>query len=60
MGGQNNGFPVYRHLPAALGWSGQDLEGRRKGDPQKMRTAARVRQKITLTLERIAGYFAVY
>jgi REP element-mobilizing transposase RayT len=37
-----------------LGWSTRDLQGRRKGDPQKVRIAARLRQQTTMTLEWIA------
>ena len=38
----------------ALGWSAQDLQGRRKGDPQKVRIAARLRRETTMTLQWIA------
>ena len=37
-----------------LGWSAQDLQGRRKGDPRKIRIAARLRRETTMTLEWIA------
>jgi len=37
-----------------LGWSAQDLQGRRKGDPRKVRIAARLRRETALTLEWIA------
>ena len=41
----------------ALGWAAQDLQGRRKSDPQKVRIAARLRRETTMTLEWIAdGY----
>jgi hypothetical protein len=33
----------------------QDLQGRRKGDPQKVRVAARLRRETTMTLEWIAS-----
>ena len=39
----------------ALGWSGQDLQGRRKSDPQKVRIAARLRRETTMTLDWIAA-----
>jgi REP element-mobilizing transposase RayT len=39
----------------ALGWSEQDLQGRRKSDPQKVRIAARLRRETTMTLDWIAG-----
>ena len=38
----------------ALGWSAQELQGRRKSDPQKVRIAARLRRETTMTLEWIA------
>lgn len=38
----------------ALGWSERELEGRRKGDPQKVRIALRLRRETTMTLEWIA------
>jgi hypothetical protein len=38
----------------ALGWSAQDLQGRPKSDPQKVRIAARLRRETTMTLEWIA------
>lgn len=38
----------------ALGWGAQDLQGRRKSDPQKVRIAARLRRETTMTLEWIA------
>jgi hypothetical protein len=38
----------------ALGWTAQDLPGRRKSDPQKVRIAARLRRETTMTLEWIA------
>ncbi len=38
----------------ALDWSAQDLQGRRKSDPQKVRIAARLRRETTMTLEWIA------
>ena len=34
-----------------LGWSPLDLQGHRKGDPQKVRIAARLRRETTMTLE---------
>jgi hypothetical protein len=37
-----------------LGWSPLDLQGHRKGDPQKVRIAARLRRETTMTLEWIA------
>jgi hypothetical protein len=37
-----------------LGWSGQDLAGRPKGDARKVRIAARLRQETTMTLAWIA------
>jgi hypothetical protein len=36
---------------AALGWTVKDLQGRRSCDPQKVRTAARLRRETTMTLE---------
>jgi hypothetical protein len=39
----------------ALGWAAQDLQGRRKSDPQKVRIASRLRRETTMTLEWIAG-----
>jgi len=39
----------------ALGWSGQDLQGRRKSDPQKVRIAARLRRETTMTLDWIGA-----
>jgi hypothetical protein len=38
----------------ALGWAAQDLQGRRKSDPHKVRIAARLRRETTMTLEWIA------
>ena len=38
----------------ALGWAAQDLQGRRKSDPQKVRIAARLRRQATMTWEWIA------
>jgi putative transposase len=38
----------------ALGWGPQDLQGRRKSDPQKVRMAVRLRRETTMTLEWIA------
>jgi hypothetical protein len=35
----------------ALGWQEQDLLGRRKGDPQKVRSTARLRRETTVTLD---------
>ena len=40
---------------AALGWSTSDLEGRRKGDPQKLRIACRLRRETTMTLAWISA-----
>lgn len=37
-----------------LGCSRHDLQGRRKSDPQKIRSAARLRRETTMTLEWIA------
>jgi len=37
-----------------LGWTHQDLQGRRKSDPQKVRIAVRLRSETTMTLQRIA------
>jgi REP element-mobilizing transposase RayT len=39
----------------ALGWTARDLQGRRKGDPHKVRIAARLRRETTMTLEWIAA-----
>jgi hypothetical protein len=39
---------------SVLGWSALDLQGRRKGDPQKVRIAARLRRETTMTLQWIA------
>ena len=39
----------------ALGWSAEELQGRRKSDPQKIRIAARLRHETTMTLEWIAS-----
>jgi REP element-mobilizing transposase RayT len=39
----------------ALGWTEFDLEARRKGDPRKVRIAARLRCETTMTLEWIAA-----
>ena len=39
----------------ALGWGEQDLHGRRKSGPQKVRIAARLRQETTMTLEWVAN-----
>jgi len=38
----------------ALGRGTQDLQGRRKSDPQKVRIAERLRRETTMTLEWIA------
>ena len=38
----------------ALGWTAQDLQDRRKSDPQKVRIAARLRRETTMTLGWIA------
>ena len=38
----------------ALGWTAQDLQGRRKSDPQKVRIASRLRCETTMTLAWIA------
>jgi hypothetical protein len=38
-----------------LGWGEQNLHGRRKSDPQKVRIAARLRRETTLTLEWVAN-----
>jgi len=38
----------------SLGWTLQDLRGRRKSDPQKVRIATRLRAETTMTLEWIA------
>src|SRR5262249_20898436 len=35
----------------SLGWTQQDLQGRRKSDPQKVRIAVRLRKETTMTLE---------
>jgi hypothetical protein len=37
-----------------LGWSVQDLAGRPKGDPRKLRIAGRLRKETTMTLAWIA------
>ena len=37
-----------------LHWSAEQLRGRRKSDPQKIRVAARLRRETTMTLEWIA------
>jgi hypothetical protein len=39
----------------AIHWTGDNLLRRRKGDPQKVRTAARLRRGTTMTLEWIAA-----
>ena len=39
---------------AGLGWGSEELERRRKGDPQKVLIAARVRRETTMTLAWIA------
>jgi REP element-mobilizing transposase RayT len=39
----------------ALGWTAQDLQGRRKGDAHKVRIAARLRRETTMTLDWIAA-----
>src|SRR5439155_17203400 len=38
-----------------LKWSLENLRGRRKSDPQKVRIAARLRRETTMTLEWIAA-----
>lgn len=38
-----------------LGWSADDLAARRKGDPQKLQIAQRLRRETTMTLAWIAG-----
>ena len=38
----------------ALNWTADELHGRRKSDPQKIRIAARLRRETTMTLEWIA------
>jgi REP element-mobilizing transposase RayT len=40
----------------SLGWTLQDLRGRRKSDPQKVRIATRLRAETTMTLEWIAEH----
>ena len=40
---------------AALGWSVEDLQRRRKSDPQKVRVAARLHHETTMTLGWIAA-----
>jgi hypothetical protein len=37
-----------------MGWTAADLERRRKGDPGKLRLAARLRKETVLTIKRIA------
>ena len=37
-----------------LGWTAEDLQGRRKSHPQKIRIAARLRRETVMTLEWIA------
>jgi len=39
---------------ARLGWTDQHLAGRRKGNPQKIRIAKRLRSETTMTLEWVA------
>ena len=39
---------------SVLGWSAQDLQGRRKGDPERVRIAARLLRETTMTLPWIA------
>ena len=43
----------------ALGWAAQDLQGRRKSDPQKVRIASRLRRETMMTLEWIADRLCV-
>ena len=43
----------------ALGWAAQDLQGRRKSDPQKVRIASRLRRETTITLEWIADHLCM-
>jgi hypothetical protein len=38
-----------------LGWTAEDLQGRRKSHPQKIRIAARLRRETVMTLEWIAN-----
>jgi hypothetical protein len=48
-------YRLSRHsaLPS-LGWTTDELRGRRKNDPQKVRIASRLRREATMTLEWIA------
>ena len=51
---QERSFQMWVMTKRVQGWSAQDLQGRRKGDPRKVRIAARLRRETTLTLEWIA------
>jgi REP element-mobilizing transposase RayT len=46
---------IARQEQDALGWSDFELRGHRKGVPQKVRIAARLRRETTMTLEWIAN-----
>ena len=53
------GERLLREELAALQWTQRDLQGRRKGDPQKVRVAARLRRETTMTLEWIANHLCM-
>jgi hypothetical protein len=41
---------IIREELEALGWGAHELAGRRKGDPEKLRVATRLRRETTMTL----------
>jgi hypothetical protein len=43
-----------RNSSASVGWTGQDLPTRRKGDPKKLAITARLRQETALSLKQLA------
>jgi hypothetical protein len=53
-----NGQSTYRkkdfYRGDALGWTTNELRGRRKSDPHKVRIVARLRRETTMTLEWVA------
>ncbi len=52
--GQQKAERIVHEELGKLGWSVQDLAGRPKGDPRKLRIAGRLRRETTMTLAWIA------
>ena len=50
---------IIREELEALGWGAHELAGRRKGDPEKLRVATRLRRETTMTLAWIAQHLCM-